>query len=126
MPGKTIYRRVGVFHSQEVHVEASPGEWVRDDGLSTAPISTLINNWCSENGVEPVSVSTPSIEELHSGRTSDGLKARVYRVSVSVIYVPAEIIDYGETKETAVHNINPAGLPAGLQELIAAVQKPTG
>ena len=122
MSGKTIYRRVGVFHSQEVHVEANPGEWVRDDDLSTKPISDLINDWCGQHEVEPITASAPHTELVTTGRTSDGLLARVYRVSVSVIYVPAEIIDYGQEEKT-IRNINPEGFPLGLQEIINQINE---
>jgi len=120
--GKTIYRRVGVFHSQEVHVEANPGEWVRDDSLSTKPLSDNINDWCVEHGVEPVHCSPPATELVSTGRTPDQLPCRVYRVSVSVIYVPAEIIDYGQEEKT-VRDINPAGLPSELQHIIQTINE---
>ena len=117
-----IYRRVGVFHSQEVHVEANPGEWIRDDKLSTRPISESVNSWCVENEVEPITVSAPNTELTVVGKTSDGLNCRVYRVSVSVIYVPAEIIDYGQEEKT-IRDINPAGFPGEIQSIIEAINQ---
>ena len=125
MPGTTIYRRIGVFHSQEVHIEAQPGEWVRDDTMSTKPISEIVNEWCKLHEVEPIIASAPQTELVASGKTDDGLPARVYRVSLTVIYVPEEIIDYGQEAKI-VREIDPTGLPTGLQEVIEAFNKSAG
>jgi hypothetical protein len=93
---KTVYRRVGIFQSLETHIRSPDGEWFRDDEESTPSVPVQINKFAEDEQVEIVHISQPSIELVGKSASK-----RQYRTAVSVIYVPAELIDYGE-EETGV------------------------
>lgn len=83
------YRRVKMFQSIEAYSQQD-GVWLRDD-RSTERIDDQINTFIEANSVEPVSIGDTALRLMAQSSTSV-----VFVQTVCIVYVPAEIIDYGD------------------------------
>jgi len=94
-----VYRRFAIFQAIEYHVRQD-GEWFRDDDRSSISVAAQVNKFTETESAEIVFASPPDMKLI--GRDDD---TRVYQVSVSVVYVPSElIVGYDQEKEGGTAN----------------------
>ena len=133
------HMRVGIFTSTEVQVEAAEGEWMRDEELSTTPITVKINDFLAQSSSQVTFVSPPKIDLVAVSEDED---RRTYLTSVSIIYAPQEAV-YDGTNADDFQQSHPkllAELIGGMtspellqsippdiaEKIISAVTPPTG
>ena len=118
------HRRVATFSAVDAH-KLHGTEWLRSEGQSTKTVDEMINEFLDKNQVEPVSISAPRIEKIHTSNSGDVI---TYRTSCAIIYTPSDVV-YDETThpEEVVPNVplpNPGGFPEQGAGLPAGVAVP--
>ena len=101
----STFRRVQIFVANEVHETTDDKNWFRSDEFSDELIATTINKWLVENEATLVSVTTPAVQLIRSDPPTESDEARhiTYRVSISIIYIPNEVIHDNSVTEEEVH-----------------------
>ena len=105
------YRRVGVFYVEEQHALIE-GEWIRLPNQQT--IDEKINEYFATNGLHPVVVSSPTIQQLPANEPD----RRWMRIGVSVIYIPNEVISDGQVPQN-----QEGAKPSQAEEILRLLQQ---
>lgn len=123
--------RLRTFMVFERHIEAAPGEWLRDD--TRAPIHEVANKWIEENQVEILPESDYNVKLIEQ---KDGGKTRIFLHTLVVHFIPEEFIKDAQSQAVRVDQekeeeetlrlplSNPAELPGNLGRIAAAFNIP--